>query len=179
MKSTAEQNLKLAAIGLSGLLILQLLWSGARLLLVSAPDPVAPVESVLQPGLINYRAPAPTAASEVVSRPLFWQGRNAFVYDPSFESVEDGPAAPASDAINKVKLVGLYSGHNPGVIVMLRGKRHRVSVNESLEGWTLSLMNANEAVFENGGDTRTIELQHVSPKGATPTLKPASREVDK
>ena len=170
MKNTAEQKLKLAAIGLSGLLILQLLWGGARLLLVSEPDPVAPVGSALQSGLINYRAPAPTAASEVIGRPLFWQGRKAFVYDPSFDTVEDGSGVPASDDINKMKLVGIYSGDNSGVIVMLRGKRHRVSVNESLEGWTLSLMSTDEAVFENGGESRTIELQHVIPK---------SREIDK
>lgn len=161
MNNLAEKKLKLAAVAVSGLLLLQLLWGGGRLLFLSAPDPVVPVGSVMASELVHFRAPALAGDNEIVERPLFWQGRKAFVYSaPSIESEEDDTTVPANAPINKVKLVGLYSGETPGVIVKLAGERHRVAINESLKGWTLTLISADEAVFEKGEKTRKFELQH-------------------
>jgi len=172
MQNVAEQKLKLAAAAATALLLLQLLWGGGRLLFLSGPDPVLPVSSALQPGVVNYQGPT-SASSEIVERPVFWQGRKAFVYNPMTGTVDDEQTTPASDDINKVKLLGLYFGDTPGVIVQLNGERHRVSVNESLEGWTLGMITANFAVFENGEDSRTVELQHAIPKMSSPAKKKA------
>jgi len=175
MQSVAEQKLKFAAATATALLLLQLLWGGGRLLFSSGPDPVLPVSSVLQAGVVNYQGPT-SASSEIVERPVFWQGRKAFVYNPMAGALEEEPTAPAGDDLNKVKLLGLYFGDTPGAIVQLHGKRHRVSVNESFEGWTLGMITANFAVFENGEDSKTIELQHAIPKKSSPGKKKARPE---
>ena len=165
MQNVAEQKLKSAVAVVTALLLHQLLWGGGRLLFLSEPEPVLPVESALQPGVVNYQGPAPVAG-EIVGRPLFWRGRKAFVYVPTAESGEEESESADSGPIERVKLLGIYTAETPGVIVMLKGERYRVSQGEKLEGWTLSMMSADEVTFENGDQSRVIELQHAIPKAS-------------
>lgn len=164
----------MAAMILTALLLLQLLWGVGRLVFLSEPEPVLPADAVLLASYVKHREPAPEAR-EIVDRPLFWRGRKAFAYEPPADVVEENPAQPGSANIQKVKLLGAYSGATPGVIVAFNGKRQRVSINESLEGWTLRSVNANQAVFENGDSSHTVDLQHASPTASLAPQKPERR----
>ena len=169
MKNAMGHKLKLTAIALSVLLLLQLLWGGARLLLLSVPEPVLPANTVLRPGVVNYQLPI-IAAGEIVARPLFWRGREAFAYVPT-DGAEEEPVSTGG-SIEGVKLLGVYTGDAPGVIVKLKGKRYRVSQGEKLEGWTLSQANTEGATFQNGGKSKTIDLQHAIPSASAGPKKP-------
>ena len=71
-----ERKIELAVVILVLVLCLQLLYSGARLLLASGPAAVAPALDALQVRQIHSSATVATSQSEEVrSRPLFWQTR--------------------------------------------------------------------------------------------------------
>ncbi len=79
MKMSAELQLRKIALGLTALVLLQLVWGGARLLLESDLEPILPAESSLQVDDIRYGAGLSEELSQdIVSRPVFWQGRQAY-----------------------------------------------------------------------------------------------------
>ncbi|MCB1844096.1 MAG: hypothetical protein KDI09_14125, partial [Halioglobus sp.] len=86
MNNPAETLLRKAAMLLAGILVLQLVYAGARLLLLSEPEPIAPANSALQVGAADFGALAvDEQARDFIARPLFWPGREA--YEPA-----QGPA---------------------------------------------------------------------------------------
>ena len=168
----AAHRLRLAVVVMSALLLIQLFWGGGRLLLLSSPDPVLPAGSALQVNEAKYQMPIATS-TEILARPLFWQGRKAFapvkVPEPAVE--DDGFSGYSS--ISKAKLLGVYSGKKPGAIVMLDGQRYRVSINEEFEGWTLAQTGTDEVVFKNSGHRQSLQLEHTAPQ-ATAAAEQAS-----
>jgi hypothetical protein len=167
MKPMAKLDLRTLCIGLSALLLLLLLWGGGRLLFLSAPDPVLPVASALRSDVVNYRAAAPESR-DIVERPLFWQGREAYVYKPPAKVVKGSKeqAPPGDEDINKMKLVGVYAGEKSSGVVLTRGRvRHRVAINKVIAGWRLKLVRVDSAVFHKNGSKLTMQLEHANPKG--------------
>ena len=89
MKTIAEVQLRKLAIVLTVLALLLVLWSGVRLLLIAEPESIAPAEASMRIDGIGFGAgQVEEAPSDLSSRPLFWQGREA--YTPSVVNNEPG-----------------------------------------------------------------------------------------
>jgi hypothetical protein len=163
MHNIAEQKLRTAALVVTAFLLLQLIWGGLRLLLVSAPDPVMPVADSLKARVVDYPMGSREAGAELVDRPVFWQGRKSF--EPK-EVVEAKPVvstgAPAgNDPINNVKLLGVFGGgEKQGIIVVYKKNKQRLIQGEDLDGWVLQYMSAASVIFEKGDSSFTVDLKH-------------------
>lgn len=162
MKTTAELQLRKIALVLTAVVFLQLVWSGVRLLLVSTPEPILPTESSLQVDDIRFGAGlGEDLAQAIVSRPVFWQGRQA--YTPSADSgdTEKQEKAPRNSEIDGVALQGVYqAGTKSGVIVSYKDERQRLQPDETVAGWTFSKLNGNGATFTYGGASKVLLLEH-------------------
>jgi hypothetical protein len=161
MKSATELQLRKLALILTAILVLQLLWSGLRLLLTSEPDPIYPAEASLRVDGILYAAqPGGELSRALVSRPLFWQDRSAYVPE-THEEIEEPVDSRGSEAINQVKLQGVYNtGTVPGIIISYGEERRRMRLGESVEGWKFIQLLPEGAVFRSGEEKRTLDLEH-------------------
>lgn len=168
MKNVTERHTQRLALALTAVLALQLVWSGARVLLKSEPDPILPAEASLRVNDIRYGDEADEAlSSDLVSRPVFWRDRQPYV--PSDEAADTSPAEQArgSKAIDELELHGVYTGATPGIIITFRNERRRLKLNESIEDWTFTMFSPDGAIFESGSDIRTIGLEHAMPASKT------------
>jgi len=166
--STLTQRLELAAVTLGSLVLLQLVWGGARLLWMAPPDAVAPAPSALA---VEPLQPAPLPArfsgEEIVSRPLFWEGRQAFAAaEPDPQPAADQTASRASNAIDRVTLLGVFRGDTAGVLIEYEGEQRRLLVDDAVEDWVLTMTSTEGAVFESAGEQRTLILEHAVTGGA-------------
>lgn len=164
MKSVTMRQLQKCAVVLTAVVVLQIVWSGARLLFLSKPDPIYPAEASLQVDDIRYAMGADDEQStDLVSRPVFWRDRQAYV--PPEEAGDKTPAeeAQGSKSIDDVELHGVYTGATPGIIISYQGERRRLLLNESIEDWAFTMMSPYGAVFESGEDMRILNLEHAVP----------------
>ena len=173
-----ERRIELIVLLLAVLLCLQLVYGTARLLIATTPIPVTPAEGALAVHKVVRPVEVDTQQSnEIRERPVFWASRRA---------VEG--AAPAATTKSKrgkskkmppVKLVGVFGGgESLGIIVLVEGKRRRVSLNEKLDGWVLNSVTSSEAVFIAGGQRERLALH--SRVITTPvSLKPAGQSARK
>lgn len=160
MKNVSELQLRKLALILTAIVVLQLLWSGLRLLLTSEPDPIYPAQASLRvDGVLTSLQPGDELSRALVSRPLFWQGRKAYVPDAQ-EEIEEPVDARASKAINQVTLQGVYTGTVPGIIISYNGERRRMRLGESVEDWKFIQLLPEGAVFRSGNSKRTLNLEH-------------------
>ena len=160
MKNATEQQLRKLALILTAIMVLQLLWSGLRVLLTSEPAPIYPAEASLRVDGVLYPAqPGDELSRALVSRPLFWQGRKAYVPDTR-EEIEEPVATRASKAINQVTLQGVYTGTVPGIIISYKGERRRMRLGELVEDWKFIQIRPEGAVFRSGNSKRTLNLEH-------------------
>ena len=180
MRNAVESRLRGIALVLTAILLLQLVWSGARLLLLSEPEPIAPAASALQIEPPGYRPDVSEGQTpELVSRPLFWPGRQAFVppqpSEPQPEPVPEPEPEVDDSAIEELKLLGVYAaGPKSGIIVSDGEERRRLSINDAIEGWKFTLMSADGAIFEKGNESRLLRLEHALP--AAPKADKARRQ---
>ncbi len=174
--NVAAHRLRMAVVVMSALLLIQLFWGGGRLLLLSSPDPVLPAGSALQVNEAKYQMPIATS-TEILARPLFWQGRKAFAPVKVSEPAAEDDGFGGYSSISKAKLLGVYSGKKPGAIVMLDGQRYRVSINEELEGWTLAQTGTDEVVFKNSGHRQALQLEHTALQAPTAVEQVGSSPV--
>jgi len=162
MKTATELQLRKIALVLTAVVLLQVVWSGGRWLLASDPEPILPAAASLQVEDIRYGAGLDEKLSqEIVSRPVFWQGRQA--YTPPADSGDTGEPEPPprNSEIDGVALQGVYAaGTTSGVIVSYKGERHRLQPDESVAGWTFTMLNGNGAVFTYGGENKELLLEH-------------------
>lgn len=167
MNSLAELRLRQLALALGVLLVLQVLYTGVKLVFRSEPDPIAPAASTLQLGAPGYGSPdAYDQASHLVARPLFWPGRQP--YTPAVVSEAPAPPPPEPEvdasAIEALKLLGVYAGGGKSGIIVADGQeRRRLSINDSIEGWKFTLMSLEGAIFEKGSESRMLLLEHALP----------------
>lgn len=172
-----ETCLRRASVGLTVLLALLLAWSVLRLLLLEPPEPIPPADATLRvEAILGEELAASEEVPDLVSRPLFWPGREPFV--PASGPVEEPQEQPAKAAsIRDLKLLGVYSaGGNSGIIVQHKGERRRMGLDESVDGWQLVMMSDDGAVFQSGGEVRTLQLEHALPApGGGDRGRPASR----
>lgn len=167
MRNTVESRLRSVALALTLILLLQVVWSGTRLLFLSDPEPIAPAASALTIEAPGYRADLDAGATpDLVARPLFWAGRQPFVPVVASEPEPEQEAEPEVDdsAIEGLKLLGVYAaGPNSGIIVSDGKERRRLNINDSVGGWKFTLMSADGAIFEKGDETRLLRLEHALP----------------
>ena len=178
-----EHRLKNAVYAVTGLLLLLGVWGAGRLLFLSAPEPVPPAAASLQVDAVNYPASSVEANSEIVQRPLFWQGRRPPESELLIEIVDEnaGAVAEAGKELEKIKLLGVYGGDTPGVIVLYEGKQQRVALNESIAGWTLLDVIPDGAMFNSEQGFKAVDLKHAdgSQQGAGVKAKPRRKLTDK
>ena len=172
MMNATERQLRKIALILTVILALQFVWSGLRLWQTSEPDPIHPAESSLRVDDMRYaRDTEGDSAQALVNRPLFWQGRYPYVPDQVAE-IAAPVEARGSNAINQVKLRGVYPG---GIIISYEGKGRRVRLGESVADWQFIELRPGAAVFSSGKDQRTLNLEHAF-SVAKPRAQPAVDE---
>lgn len=158
MMNVTERQLRKFALILTAILVLQFLWSGLRLWQTSEPESIRPAEASLRvDGVIYGTDTGDKSPQALVSRPLFWQGRHAYVPDPVEEIEAPVMEVRGSTAIDQVKLRGVYPG---GIIISYKGEGRRVRLSESVEDWTFIERLPGAAVFSSGKDSRTLNLEH-------------------
>ncbi|MEH6581984.1 MAG: hypothetical protein V7754_08615 [Halioglobus sp.] len=157
----SERRVELAALILTALLSLLFLYSLARLVFLSEPDPIALSAEALQASeLAAVTRVDEGQREEVRSRPVFWQTRRP----------PDAPAKVASEqpkaavgAIAKVKLLGVIgAGESAGVISLVDGKRKRTYLGQEILGWKLDSVDLDRAVFSHSGKQHELKLGHAS-----------------
>ncbi len=153
------RRIELAALLLGLLLCLQLVYGGFSLATLAPPAAVEPAADSLQVPAV--RGPVVLAAgdrNEIITRPLFWSSRR-----PVSEVATLADARGKSGELKDVKLVGVFgSGKQAGVIALVKDKKQRILVGESLEGWTLESIQGGETVFSSGARRESLKLERGS-----------------
>jgi hypothetical protein len=164
-----ERIIELVTIGLAIVLLVQLLLSGARLVMLSAPDAILPtIGGMTDAQLMSVEMVGAAQSDEIRERPLFWVSRRPV------EFAEVGEEAAVNSAANRgmlknVKLVGLFGGGEvTGIIAIVKGKKRRILLGEQVEGWTLDSVERNEVVFVHG--TRSEKLILLPQKYVAPPV---------
>ena len=164
---------QLVLLVLAVVVLLSVFW----VVTTSRPAPVEPSREDLQPA--SFSSPEMSAAAEgfMVSQPLFWQSRRPYTppeleVEGPLQSFEQGSIL---DSMTVTGLVG--GGDNALVIVQLDDQRRRIRLNESVQGWELIDISANQATFRGrAGDgaleERTLPLQrHAVASEADPAIR--------
>jgi hypothetical protein len=109
-------------------LLLQLIYSGLRLALLTSPQAIAP-------------APDTLVVGEVAS---------ALNRRPALEEVEKAPPPEEekSGDLKGVKLVGVFGvGESAGIIALVKDKKQRILLGEKVLGWTLQSVEPTRIVL--------------------------------
>jgi len=153
-----QRKIELALVVLGVLLCLQLLYSGARLLLAAGPEPVAPATDALQVKPVARPNPvAPGQSDEIRARPLFWGLRRPL--EGSSEAAGPEPEQQVTGKLKDVKLLGIFgAGDTAGIIALVKDKKQRILLGERLLGWRLDVVEANRIVLVDGGKRKELQL---------------------
>ena len=158
----SERRVELLALCLGGVLLLLLLWNALRLATLSAPDAVAPTAESLQVAEIDLPQQVNESQSaELRARPLFWSTRRPQDAPPPVEAAaEEKTAVDKSGNIDKVNLLGVFGGgDSAGIIALVKGKKKRIMVGDTVEGWTLDSIQGDRAVFTRAGSRSELVLK--------------------
>lgn len=166
-----EVKLRKAAMLLTVVLVLQLLWSGARLMLLSDPEMKVPAEASLKVDGVLFGSPQDKVLpDDLVTRPVFWPGRQVHVPPSETVEIEVKDSRRSNGAIDKLELLGIYAGAgSAGIIVSYNGERRRLKKGESLDGWEFTMNSADSVIFENGEETKVFDLEHAIPNSGPKT----------
>jgi hypothetical protein len=165
------RRIEMVALLLGVLLCLQLVYGAIQLAAKSGPDPVQPAADSLQvPAVIGPVVVAANERHEIITRPLFWPGRKT----TDARGGENDPP-PEVGKLKGVKLVGVFgSGERAGIIALVKDKKRRILVGESLDGWTLQSIDSGEIQLANGERSETLILQQGKVTKAEPAPKAAA-----
>ena len=165
----AERRIEFVILLLGLLLILQLVYGGAYLALLSTPDVVLPAADSLQVASSQPRKTITSQQSnEIRDRPLLWVARR-----PVVASSVSAAESPKPAEFKGFKLVGLFgTGDAVGVIASSKGKTQRLGIGGTLDEWTLKSVGVNEAVFSSGSRQETLVLQPASMTSTDKAKKP-------
>ena len=131
------------------LLVAAALVGAALVLGTDRPAPLAMAPSALEAERLQLAALASRESSDMVYRPLFWEGRRP-LEEPA-QVVVNEPQRP--NRLEEVRLLGVFSTTGQaGVILTVRNERRRVVLGETVEGWRLVGVTAGQAIFERGGN---------------------------
>jgi hypothetical protein len=155
-----ERRVELVAVAATLLCLLQLAYGALRLGFLSEPDPILPVLEVGgQGGAADVEVVDAALSGEITGRPLFWETRRPLAAAPVAEEVAEEKPEDAGE-LDKVQLVGIFgAGESAGIITLVEGKKRRILVGETLEGWTLDRVESDRAVLKNKGRSRELVLK--------------------
>jgi hypothetical protein len=162
------RRIELVALLLGVLLCLQLAYGGFQLAVMSAPEPVQPAADSLQvPAVFGPVVVAASERNAIIARPVFWSGRQPV---SAVRTRTRGPGKPGE--LKGIKLVGVFgSGEHAGIIALVKDKKRRILVGESLEGWTLKSVDSGEIRLTNGKRKERLTLQRREISKAAPAKK--------
>lgn len=167
-----ERRIELVAVTLGIVLVIQLVYSGLRVLMLSAPEPLVPAaESLIFSDVKSVQIVSLLQSNEIVARPLFWTSRRTL--DVAVVVAEDisSDGKPTGE-LASVTLTGVFGGgESAGIIAVAGNKKHRVLVGGKLFDWTLDSMGLDHAVFVRKGEKQKLEL-----KGASKSVKTKKRD---
>ncbi len=161
----SERRVELLLLVVGGLLCLQLLYSGVRLARLSAPPSIPPAAESLEVATVGERADVTESESELLrSRPLFWRTRRPTEAAATTAVVKQEDTAKSGNGnIDKVKLRGVFgSGDSAGIIALVNGKKRRIRVGDTVEGWTLIAVKSDRGVFDNAGRKSQLMLKRIA-----------------
>ena len=152
-----ERRIELAILVLLLVLILQLVYGGSRLALLSAPTVILPAADSLRVSeTLSQQTITMDQRNEIRDRPLLWAARRPFVAPVAVPVVKATKPKP----FEGFQLVGLFgTGDSVSVIVSLKGKTQRMRLGESFDEWKLTSVGANDAVFTSGSQEETLVLK--------------------
>lgn len=158
-----ERRLELVLLLLCLVLALQLLFSGARLVLPADPDSVLPSADAMQVNAVQRLVSVSSEQSqEIRQRPVFWPTRRPLEPVP----VEPEPEVVVEKAseIKDVKLLGVFgSNESSGIIALVKGKKRRILQGEKLEGWTIEKVEPSRVLLVDGPRSNELTLRTGTP----------------
>lgn len=161
----SERRVELLLLTTGALLCLQLLYSGIKLATLSAPPAVPPAAESLEVATVGERADVSESESELLrSRPLFWRTRRPTEAAAVAAVEEPEPTEKSGNGnIDKVKLRGVFgSGDSAGIIALVNGKKRRIRVGDTVEGWTLVAVKSDRGIFDNAGRKFQVMLKRIA-----------------
>jgi hypothetical protein len=159
----SERRAELLVLGLAALLLLLAIYHAVRLATLAPPDAVMPsADSMSVLPIVERSEVTEQQRAAMLQRPLFWSSRRPVESDALAESAQEEETK--SGNIDNVTLLGVFGeGSSAGIIAKIRGRQQRVSVGESVEGWTLDEIALQHAVFSRSGERREVPLQKPAP----------------
>jgi hypothetical protein len=156
--------LQRSVAGLVAVILLAVLY----LVLAGSPQPIPPAQSLFAPVSVEQAllASRPELSSfDFIFRPVFAIKRvppvMPVVADQQDERAEVLPLDEVVEGIDGVSLLGIFgSGEVAGVIIRLdNGERQRLSVGESVKGWTLQSLESRRAMLQAAtGQRAALEM---------------------
>jgi len=174
-------DLRRLALGVTGLLVLVVLWGAGRVLLLSPPEPLPPAESSLNIAGVFGDDAGSAQPTDLTARPLFWFGRKRYVPPVQVADETAVEERVVEVEIDKATLVGkLGAGRESSIIVTYGGASQRLKLNDELEGWRFVGLTDEGAEFKSAGRTRVLTMDHASPAAPPKAAKkPAARKNTK
>jgi hypothetical protein len=116
------------------------------------PKPLTPdIKVPVSAGLIAATAANPSMFAVILERPLF---------APDRRPPPPPAAAPPPDPFATIKIQGIFSGANAGILANVDSKTRRVKINETIGNWTLKSIDGRDITFTQGDDHRTVRLTY-------------------
>ncbi len=156
-----ERKVELAALVLTIVLMLQVVYSVISLTFSTHPSVILPSPDSLQIGALHSTGLVTAQQSnEVRARPVFWPSRRPVSEGP-IEADEPSTATGKKSELDTVKLLGVIgSGDSAVVIALVKGQKKRILLGDKVIGWTLESVQQGQAVFTGNGRSRTLKLKH-------------------
>jgi hypothetical protein len=166
-----QRKIELVVLLLGLLLCLQLAYGGLRLATMSNPDAIVPAADSLQvPAVLSPEVVAAGQRNEILSRPLFWTSRRPAAPVDMLQDAE--PKDDKATELTEVKLVGVFGGGDTvGIIALVKGEKQRILLGETIDGWRLESIQANQGRFVRGEKSETLTLE----RGTVAAAPAASR----
>lgn len=91
------------------------------------------------------------------------------------------PAPPAPppppDPMANIRVSGIFSGDNAGILARVEGKIRRIKVNETIGSWTLKSIDGRDVTFSQGDENRTLRLAYSALGPPPPPPTPPSGDA--
>jgi hypothetical protein len=157
----SERKVELAALVLTIVLIVQVVYGVVSLSLSSQPSPILPSPDSLQVGTLQGAGLVTAQQSnELRARPVFWPTRRPVSEELTATVVSKKPQSAIKNELDGVKVLGVIgSGESAVVIVLVKGKKKRILLGDKVVGWTLESAQNSEAVFADSGRSQTLKLK--------------------
>ena len=172
----SERRTEAVLLGTGLLVLLLLIWGAFRAMVPGSLQPVVPTAESMQVAPLSGNTLVTLEdREEIRARPLFWvtrapMGAQEVVAEAETQSEADKKAQ--AKPLKGVKLAGVFGGgETGGMIVLHKGKKHRVSVGGEFDGWTLDSVAPTEVVLTSAGSQATLALERGKPVASSVSQK--------